>query len=198
MQQTVVNPHAAAPAVPPGLLFTTSAPGASTYNNQFGGWFNAGSTVSTGDGKYAAYDSLVASSFRFDIGGETATFSVATPTTMLGLVNAAGLTGSPTNTGSGAWIAGLASYSFDTRSSTSASGPFPSATLRVGVGDTHGDSADWGLFMFESGSQTDFLGDNVKALGSERCTGWWRPRRARDLGLEIQQSRDLGQSGMQQ
>lgn len=150
------------------LLFTTTSPNGAAFDNGFNGWFAAGNTVSSGNGKRAAYDSAVASSFRFEVNGESAVFSVPTPTTMLGVVQGAGLTTSSSNTGgsTSTWINGHASYTFDTRSSTLY---FPSPTLRIGVGDgSSGDAADWAVFMFESGNAGgDFNGNSAKALGSE-------------------------------
>jgi hypothetical protein len=159
------------PSIPPSierLLFTTTSPGSSTWSNPFAGWFSAGSTVLSGDGKRDAYDTVTATMFKFEIGGETATFSVPTPTTMLNIVHYADLTSSSWNSGSTTWNNGHASYTFDSRSSTTY---FPSSTLRIGVGDGGYDTWDWALFMFESGnSGGDFEGNSARALGSESYT----------------------------
>jgi hypothetical protein len=105
------------------------------------------------------------------VGAERAVLDVPTPTTMLGLVNGAGLYPSSSNTNNALWRSGHASYQWTSRSSTS---EFPHHSLRIGVGDAQaaaGNALDFAVFMFEAGNANgDFEGSTVQALGSEGRT----------------------------
>jgi len=146
------------------------------HANTFPGWFTEGHTVDLPrSGKYDAYDAVSASVFRFVIGGATAVLTLQYETTMVDFVRNAGLSTSSRNIASTIWSNGHGSFPWESRNSNSV---FPSATLRLGVGDGAGEPEDWAVFMFEAGNGNgDFNGFNVRAVGSEQKTfsGWAQP-----------------------
>ena len=152
------------------------APGSSsTFQNTWNGWSSAGSTVTSGSGKRAAYDTLPVYSLRFsDSSGRFVQYKLNkgyAGRTLLSIVK--GCMGSiRQNTGSSAWNAGLCS-NVGTRTSSSGSfGSFSlSEVLRIGVGDGGSDGNDWGLLMPLSGNGNgNYAGYNVWAFGGEAET----------------------------
>ena len=136
------------------------------------GWYGAGSTVTSGSGKRAAYDTLPLSSLRLsDSSGRFVEYKLNdgyAGRTLLSIVQ--GCMGSNRrNTGGSAWRNGLCS-NVGTRTSSSGSftGGSLSSVLRIGVGDGGSDSYDWALLMPLGGNGNgDYNGNNVWAFGGE-------------------------------
>ena len=150
------------------------APGSfSSFRNVWTGWYSAGSTVTTGSGKRAVYDTLPLSSLRLsDSSGRFVEYKLNdgyAGRTLLSIVQ--GCMGSNRrNTGSSAWRSGRCS-NVGTR--TSYSGSFGSRfslsqVLRIGVGDGNSDANDWALLMPLNGNADGgFKGKDVWAFGGE-------------------------------
>ena len=157
------------------VLFQASG-SASTFQNAWGGWYSAGSTVSSGSGKRAAYDQLPIYNLRLsDSSGRFVEYKLNkgyAGRTLLSIVQ--GCMGSNRgNTGSSAWSAGLCSnVGTRTISSSGSFGLFSlSSVLRIGVGDGTADGKDWALLMPLTGNGNgDFDGNNVWAFGGEYKT----------------------------
>ena len=156
------------------LLF--SALGSSSrFQNTWGGWYSAGSTVNSGEGKRVAYDVLPVSNLRFsDSTGRFVEYKLNkryAGRTLLSIVQ--GCMGSNRqSTSSSAWGAGLCS---DVGARTSSSGSFGwfslSEVLRIGVGDEQNDGDDWALFMpLDGNADGDFSGSSVWVFGGEDQT----------------------------
>ena len=153
------------------VLFQASG-SSSSFKNTWTGWYSAGSTVSSGSGKRAAYDTLPVSSLRLsDSSGRFVEYKLNdgyAGRTLLSIVKGC-MGSSRQNTGSSAWNAGLCS-NVGTRTSSSGSfGSFSlSEVLRIGVGDGGSDNPDWALLMPLSGNANgDYNGANVWAFGGE-------------------------------
>ena len=144
----------------------------SSFQNTWPGWYGAGSTVSSGFGKRAAYDYSPISSLKLsDSSGRFVEYKLNdgyAGRTLLSIVQ--GCMGSRRhNTGSSTWTAGLCS-NVGTRTSSSGSfGSFSlSDVLRIGVGDGHVNGYDWALLMPLSGNADgDYNGRNAWAFGGE-------------------------------
>ena len=159
----------------PAVLFQASGSSGS-FRNTWSGWFGAGSTVSSGSGKRAAYDQLPISSLRLsDSSGRFVEYKLNNGyagRTLLSIVQ--GCMGSNRrSTGGSAWRNGLCS-NVGTRTSSS-SGSFTggslSSVLRIGVGDGQVNSDDWALLMPLSGNGNgDYNGNSVWAFGGEDKT----------------------------
>ena len=155
----------------PAVLFQASGSSGS-FRNTWAGWYGAGSAVSSGSGKRAAYDQLPVFSLRLsDDSGRFVEYKLNkgyAGRTLLSIVQ--GCMGSNrANTGSSAWTAGLCS-NVGTRTSSSGSfGSFSlSSVLRIGVGDGQNDGDDWALLMPLSGNANgDYNGRNAWVFGGE-------------------------------
>ena len=155
------------------------APGSSgLFRNTWTGWYGAGSTVSSGSGKRAAYDMMPLSGLRLsDSSGRFVEYKLNdgyAGRTLLSIVQGC-MGSSRQNTGSSSWTAGLCS-NVGTRTSSSG-GPFGfgsftlSEVLRIGVGDGQNAATDWALLMPLSGNGNgDFKGKDVWAFGGEEET----------------------------
>ena len=153
-------------------LFQASG-SSSSFKNTWTGWYAAGSTVSSGSGKRAAYDQLPITNLRLsDSSGRFVEYKLNkgyAGRTLLSIVQ--GCMGSNRrSTGGSGWRNGLCS-NVGTRTSSS-SGSFTggslSSVLRIGVGDGSSDSYDWALLMPLTGNGNgDYDGHNVWAFGGE-------------------------------
>ena len=153
-------------------LFQASG-SSSSFDNQWTGWYSAGSTVNSGSGKRAAYDTLPLSNLQLSDGsGRFVEYKLNkgyAGRTLLSIVQ--GCMGSNRrSTGGSAWRNGLCS-NVGTRTSSS-SGSFTggslSSVLRIGVGDGGSDTYDWALLMPLSGNGNgDYNGNNAWAFGGE-------------------------------
>jgi len=150
------------------LLF--QAPGSSsTYDNDWPGWYSSSSsyTSSSGTGKRSAYNTKPISQLRFrDAGGSYVTYQLSSAyagRTLLSIVNGC-MGSSRSNDGSSTWDNGLCQNVGTVVASSGRS----YSSLRIGVGDTSNDAADWALFMVMSGNGAgDFAGNNVYCFGGE-------------------------------
>merc|ERR1719201_1099838 len=161
---------------PPGCTVLFQASGHSgKFDNQWFGWYSAGSTVNSGSGKRAAYDQSPVSSLRLsDASGRFVEYKLNkgyAGRTLLSIVQ--GCMGSIRyNTDTSAWRAGLCS-NVGTRTSSSGSftGGSVSSVLRIGVGEGQNAANDWAWLMPLSGNgQGDYHGANVWAFGGEQET----------------------------
>ena len=153
------------------VLFQASGSSGS-FRNTWTGWYGAGSTVSSGSGKRAAYDTMPIFNLRLsDSSGSFVEYKLNdgyAGRTLLSIVQ--GCMGSNRrSTGGSAWRAGLCS-NVSTRTSYSGSfGSFSlSSVLRIGVGDGGSDSYDWALLMPLSGNANgDYNGRMAWVFGGE-------------------------------
>jgi len=136
------------------------------------GWYAKGTTVSSGAGKRAAYDTLMISRLRFgDASGRWVEYEL-NPTyagkTLQSIVSSC-MSSNRMNNNSAAWQAGQCSNVGKLTSSHSVSGV--SQVLRIGVGDGQNDGSDWALFMPLTGNGSgDYLGNNIWNFGGETKT----------------------------
>jgi hypothetical protein len=155
----------------PSVLF--EAPGNNgTYRNTWTGWYSTGNTVSSGNGKRAAYDTLAISGIRFsDVTGRFAEYDLGANyagKTLQSIVSTC-MGSNRNNNNSPAWKAGQCSNVGKLASSNGVSGV--SQVLRIGVGDGSADGVDWALFMPVTGNGNgDYLGANIWNFGGEMET----------------------------
>ena len=157
------------------VLSLFQAPGYySSFKNTWTGWYSAGSTVNSGSGKRAAYDTLPLSSLRLsDASGRFVEYKLNkgyAGRTLLSIVQ--GCMGSSRKcSDSSAWTAGLCSNVGTRISSSGSFGTFSlSEVLRIGVGDADGqnDGDDWALLMPLNGNgKGDFARANAWAFAGE-------------------------------
>merc|ERR1711881_119264 len=148
----------------------------STYKNQWGGWYKAGSTVKSGSGKRVAYDTTPVYSIRLsDASGRFAEYKLNpgyAGRTLLSIVQKC-MGSARTNTNAAKWRSG---YCTNVGTKTSSKGSFPSkhplsSKLRIGVGDGQKDSPDWALLMpLKGNGAQDFSGNKVWVFGGEQRT----------------------------
>ena len=160
------------------LLFSCINPHASrVFTSTWPYWYDTGDTVSTGDGKRAAYDKLVVETLTFvvvvgDDEISATTVFKAQNKTMPQLLASVGLSNVSKNDGSKRWNSGHRNFSWDDDSSGTVVAPFHSTGMRIGVGDggTH-DGTDFSLFMFNPGNGNgDYSFDGTFNLGGEFAT----------------------------
>ena len=156
------------------VLFQASG-SSSSFKNTWSGWYGAGSTVSSGSGKRAAYDTMPLSSLRLsDSSGRFVEYKLNkgyAGRTLLSIVQGC-MGSSRKNNGSSAWNAGLCT-NVGTRTSYSGGfGEFSlSKELRIVVGDGSSDSDHWALLMPLSGNANgDYNGNNAWVFGGESET----------------------------
>ena len=152
-------------------LFQASG-SSSSFKNTWTGWYSAGSTVNSGSGKRAAYDTLPLSNLRLsDASGRFVEYKLNkgyAGRTLLSIVQ--GCMGSNRrNTGGQTWRDGLCSNVGTRTSSSGYFGSFSlSSVLRIGVGDGGSDSNDWALLMPLSGNgNSDYDGKKAWVFGGE-------------------------------
>jgi len=144
-----------------------------TFANVWSGWLNAGSSVTSGDGKTAAYDTAVLSGITFsDASGAYAKYVLSNAyagQSLLQIVQSCMDGSTRSNDGSSTWTAGHCTSVGDLDSSSGISNLSPN--LRIGVGDASNDGLDWALFMVVTGNGAgDFVGSSAYAFGSEGQT----------------------------
>ena len=159
------------------LLFQAKASSA-TMQNKWEPWFSAGTTVTSGDGKRAAYDSTPITSLTLSSDGGISvsyTLKAAYTNKPLRAIVAACMGSARTQTSGGKWPAGhceIGTMRASTGTPTPTSEKF--ANLRIGVGDNpkgSSDSKDWALFMPLTGNgQGDYKGKKVWVFGGEEMT----------------------------
>jgi hypothetical protein len=166
------------------LLFEANGD-SSTYKNQWRGWYSSGSSVSKGNGKRLAYDTLPLTGVKIhDNSGKFAEYELKpgyAGRTMLSIVTEkCGLSSSSRNIG-GQWNSGICSIGTLVQSGKLSG---VSSTLRLGVGDGGSDSVDWALFMVLTGhGKGDFDGNNIWALGGESSTNDANPTKISLTGI---------------
>jgi len=140
----------------------------STFRNSYSGWYTSGNTVTSGNGKRAAYDTLALTGLKFsDASGRYIEYRLScaySGKTLLGIVQQC-MGSDRSNTNSATWRSGHCTIGTHT-SSNSVSGY---GSLRIGVGDGHEiHGEDWALFMPLTGNGGgDFAGNNIWSFGSE-------------------------------
>ena len=157
---------------PTTLLFTSSGNNRN-FKNIWSGWYNSGGSVTSGDGKRSAYDTLPLRKIRItDSDGNDIIWDLQQQyqgQTILSIVsNALPSKEQSRNNGSATWTNGHANIGTliqNIRNKNNVS------NLRIGVGDGSSDSKDWTLFMPVSGNgQGDMKGSYCYNLGGESKT----------------------------
>jgi peptidoglycan hydrolase CwlO-like protein len=157
---------------PTTLLFTSSGDNPN-FKNIWSGWYNSGGSVTSGDGKRSAYDTLPLRKIRItDSNGNDIIWDLQQQyrgQTILSIVsNALPSKERSINNGSATWTNGHANIGTLIQNNRSKNGV---SNLRIGVGDGTSDDYDWALFMPVSGNgQGDMNGTNCYNLGGEYKT----------------------------
>merc|ERR1719192_2885877 len=168
---TMAPSMAPAPGGVDVLLFEITSSGPSTYSNSYAYWWQAGSTVTSGAGKRAAYDTTPIQSIKFVMStGGTASYSLGKCDTMVNIMSAFGLSPSSTNNNSNTWKTGHGSFPLI---STTDTGYFQTQAVTIGQGDGSSDYRDWAVFGFDTNPASDWNGDS--AIGCENAWNFCGP-----------------------
>merc|ERR1719394_1907283 len=86
------------------LLFEITQKTPGTFSNSYAYWWQAGSTVSSGAGKRAAYDTTAVSEIKFVMStGAEARYNLQQCDTMVNIMSAFGLSPASSNNNTGKW-----------------------------------------------------------------------------------------------
>jgi hypothetical protein len=161
------------PPCSPTVLFESTGSNV-TFKNDWAGWYATGTTVSSGNGKRPAYDTLKIDALRLsDASGRYVEYDLGPGykgRTLQDIVSKCMGT-QRSNTNIGNWKAGQCSNVGTMTSQSNPKVANVNNVLRIGVGDGSADGADWALIMPLTGNGSgDYLGANIWAFGGENET----------------------------